>query len=98
MATITDNGPIALRARFGELLASRLPEHVGRLGWDAGQLAGHQRDRLRALLAVAAERSPFHARRLAGVDPGRFELAQLAELPVMTKQQLMASFDRSWPG
>jgi hypothetical protein len=39
------------------------------------------------------ERSPFHARRLAGIDPGRFELGQLAELPVMTKQQMMASFD-----
>ena len=48
---------------------------------------------LRALLATRVERSPFHARRLAGIDPGRFELGQLAELPVMTKEQMMASFD-----
>jgi hypothetical protein len=41
----------------------------------------------------ASERSPFHARRLAGIDPGRFEPGQLAELPVMTKQQMMANFD-----
>jgi phenylacetate-CoA ligase len=34
-----------------------------------------------------------HARRLAGIDPRRFEPGQLAELPVMTKQQMMASFD-----
>lgn len=45
------------------------------------------------MLAAAVERSPFHARRLAGIDPGRFEPAQLADLPVMTKQQMMANFD-----
>ena len=93
MTTITGSTLPALRARFGSALAARLPEHVGRLGWDARQLAGHQREQLRALLACALERSPFHARRLAGIDPGRFEPGQLAGLPVMTKQQMMASFD-----
>jgi phenylacetate-CoA ligase len=93
MTTITDSTLPALRARFGRALASRLPEHIGRLGWDAPRLAGHQREQLRALLACALERSPFHARRLAGIDPRRFEPGQLAELPVMTKQQMMASFD-----
>ncbi len=93
MTTIGDNTLSGLRASFGKMLAARLPEHIGRLGWDARQLAEHQRDQLRALLACALERSPFHARRLAGVDPGRFEPGQLAGLPVMTKQQMMASFD-----
>jgi phenylacetate-coenzyme A ligase PaaK-like adenylate-forming protein len=45
------------------------------------------------LLARAIERSPFHAARLRGIDPGRFELADLARLPVMTKAQMMDSFD-----
>jgi phenylacetate-coenzyme A ligase PaaK-like adenylate-forming protein len=93
MTMITDSSLPALRARFGQALAARLPEHIGRLGWDDQRLAGHQHEQLRALLAVALERSPFHARRLAGIDPGRFEPGQLAELPVMTKQQMMASFD-----
>ena len=93
MTAITDSTLPALRARFGQALASRLPEHIGRLGWDARQLADHQREQLRALLACALEHSPFHARRLAGIDPGRFEPGQLTELPVMTKQQMMASFD-----
>jgi hypothetical protein len=92
MTTTTDSTPSALRARFGQALASRLPEHISRLDWDARRLADHQREQLRALLACALERSPFHARRLTGIDPGRFELGQLAELPVMTKQQMMASF------
>jgi phenylacetate-CoA ligase len=93
MTTITDGSLPALRAHFGQALASRLPGHIGRLGWDAPRLAAHQREQLRALLAAAVTHSPFHARRLAGIDPGRFELGQLAELPVMTKQQMMASFD-----
>ena len=48
-----------------------------------------------ALLARAAECSPFHAERLRGIDPRRFELADLPRLPVMTKAQMMADFDRA---
>jgi phenylacetate-CoA ligase len=93
MTATTDHTVTALQERFGREVAGRLPRHIGRLGWDAPQLAAHQRERLRALLACALERSPFHARRLAGIDPGRFEPGQLAELPVMTKQQMTASLD-----
>src|ERR1700685_1650285 len=93
MTAITNDAVKDLRERLGRTLASRLPPHIGRLGWDAQQLAAHQTEQLRALLAIALERSPFHARRLAGMDPARFELSQLAELPVMTKQQMMAGFD-----
>ena len=93
MTTTTDTGLDALRARYGEAFAARLPDHIQRLPWDAGRLAVHQRERLRALLACAIERSPFHARRLDGIDPGRFELADLARLPVMSKEQMMAGFD-----
>jgi phenylacetate-CoA ligase len=93
VATIAGNEPTAIRERFGQALASRLPLHIARLGWDAEQLAAHQREQLRALLTTAAGHSSFYARRLAGIDAGRFELGQLAELPVLTKQQMMASFD-----
>ena len=82
-----------LNARMSAELSRRLGDHAGRLGWEAGQLTGHQRDQLRALLAHAAEHSPFHARRLRGLDPGRFEVGDLARLPVMTKSQMMAEFD-----
>jgi phenylacetate-CoA ligase len=88
-----DSSVSALRAGFGQALACHLEQHIGRLSWDAHRLARHQRDQLRALLAAAVGRSPFHARRLAGIDPARFELSQLAELPVMTKEQMMAGFD-----
>lgn len=80
-------------ARASAELTRRLPDHAERVGWDAGQLAAHQREQLRALLAHAAEHSPFHAKRLSGLDLSRFELSDLARLPVMSKGQMMAEFD-----
>jgi phenylacetate-CoA ligase len=77
----------------GELFAG-LPAHISRLSWDAGQIAAVQRSRLRMLLAHAIARSPFHARRLAGVEPATFELAALRTLPVMTKADLMDEWDQ----
>jgi len=91
MATLTGTS-LQVRTRFAAALTAHLDTHAGRPHWDAGQLASLQRDRLRALLAHAICRSPFHAR-LAGIDPRRFELADLARLPVMTKEQMMAGFD-----
>lgn len=85
--------PEELRIRFSAAFFSRLPVQVERCGWDAARLGAHQREALRRLLAHAIGRSPFHARRLAGVDPGVFELDQLRSLPVMTKTEMMAAFD-----
>ena len=82
-----------LKTRVSGAVGRQMPEHIARLGWDAGRLAACQRDRLRALLARAIASSPFHAGRLRGVDPDRFELADLARLPVMTKAGLMENFD-----
>jgi phenylacetate-CoA ligase len=82
-----------LRARMSGSVGAQMPGHIQRLGWSPGQLATFQRDRLRALLARAIERSPFHAARLRGLDPARFELADLPGLPVMTKAQMMDNFD-----
>ena len=93
MTTATITGRELLRTRVSGAVGRQMPEHIGRLGWDAGRLAAWQRDRLRALLARAIAESPFHAARLRGVDPDRFELADLARLPVMTKADMMENFD-----
>src|SRR5215472_7769536 len=82
-----------LRERAAARLAERLPEHVARLCWGRSRLGAHQRDRLRELLAHAAANSRFHARRLAGIDVDRFEVADLPRLPVMTKAEMMSQFD-----
>ena len=92
-STATASDLDVLRTRLAEGLAGHLPIHLQRLSWDADRLADHQRRRLRALLAHAVERSPFHARRLRGIDADRFELADLEQVPVMTKAEMMASFD-----
>jgi phenylacetate-coenzyme A ligase PaaK-like adenylate-forming protein len=83
-----------LRQRHLTDLATLMAEHVQRLRWPAERLAVERRDRLRDLLRVATAASPWHRDRLAGIDPGRFEEVDLAGLPPMTKDDLMANWDR----
>src|SRR4029453_16935604 len=45
-------------------------------------------------LRTAISSSPWHRRRRAGVDPDGFEEADLAGLPPMTKDDLMANWDQ----
>ena len=75
------------------LLRVAVPEQVERLSWSGERIAAHQRDALRSLLRTAIAGSSFHAGRLAGVEPDRFKLDDLASLPVMTKTEMMAAFD-----
>jgi phenylacetate-coenzyme A ligase PaaK-like adenylate-forming protein len=81
------------RAGFQAALSAAFADHLGRLDWDRTRIEAVQRDRLRTLLTVAKERSPFHARRLAHIDPATFELGDLLRLPVMSKVEMMAAFD-----
>jgi phenylacetate-coenzyme A ligase PaaK-like adenylate-forming protein len=81
------------RDRFQAALAASMADHLDRLTWDRTRIETLQRDRLRALLRIAVERSAFHARRLRGVDPDTFELADLPRVPVMTKAEMMNAFD-----
>src|SRR5919199_4238271 len=80
-----------LRAQFQTALLAGIPEHLQRLSWNAEQLRPARQDRLRRLLAHAVTHSPFHRRRLAGVDLDRLEPADLSSLPVMTKADMMAA-------
>jgi len=67
---------------------------VRRLRWDARRLAAERQRRLRELLAYAADRSPFWKERLAGRDLANFTEADLPSLPILTKSEMMAQFDR----
>jgi phenylacetate-CoA ligase len=55
--------------------------------WPRERLEAYQRERLAGLIAYASERSPFWRKRLPHGH------AELAALPVLTKDELMASFD-----
>jgi phenylacetate-CoA ligase len=76
-------------------LADRLPGHIGRLDWTAEQIADHQLHQLRALVGHAITHAPLHARRLHGIDPSVLELSDLAQLPVLTKPEMLEHFDEA---
>ncbi|WP_319435485.1 phenylacetate--CoA ligase family protein [Mycobacterium sp. RTGN5] len=75
-----------VRAAHLAAVSAALGDHVGRLEWSRAQIERHRDDRLRSLLAYARERSPFHRRRLRGIE-------DLASAPIMTKQQAQAEWD-----
>ena len=89
---LADVYPDLLGRQQAEFLAGLYPA-VRRLRWSADRLAAERERRLRELLTWSVEHSPFHARRLAGIDVDSFTEADLPMLPVMTKSELMANFD-----
>jgi phenylacetate-coenzyme A ligase PaaK-like adenylate-forming protein len=80
-------------AQLQRALVDSYPSLLARLEWDRERLLAHQRERLRELLRAAIAGSPFHARRLAGVDPDAVDPADLSSLPVMTKAEMMDELD-----
>lgn len=82
-----------MRAAHLAAVQASLHDHVTRLDWTREQIERYQTHRLRALLAYARERSPFHARRLRSIDPSRASVADLASLPMMTKQDAQQDWD-----
>jgi phenylacetate-CoA ligase len=70
--------------------APRLAELMARDAWSREELLAHQRERLRALLEHAAERSPYYRDALG---PGAAD-RPLESLPTLSKTTLMARWDR----
>jgi phenylacetate-CoA ligase len=79
-------------AHLGDVQAA-LEDHVGRLYWSREQIDRYRTQRLRAFLGYARERSPFHSRRMKGLDPNTATVADLSSLPVMTKQEAQTQWD-----
>jgi len=78
-----------LRQRHVAGLLAMMPEMVQRLGWPAERIRHEREDRLRDLLRLAKERSPWHLARLRDIDPERACEEDLQSIPPMTKQDLM---------
>ena len=81
-------------AERAQLFAISMQEQMARLSWTGAEFDEARTIGLRSLLATARARSSWHAERLAGLDLERVGVADLAGLPVMTKADLMGSFDR----
>src|SRR5215204_2826978 len=82
-----------VRAAHLHAVQAAMDDHVARLDWSREQIEHHRDQRLRMLLSYARERSPFHAKRLRDIDPSRASVADLAKLPVMTKEEAQAQWD-----
>jgi phenylacetate-coenzyme A ligase PaaK-like adenylate-forming protein len=81
------------RQRHLRAYAERLPGEAERLTWPLERLRRLRDQRLRSLLSVAKGRSPWHARRLAEIDPNAITGADLSAIPPMTKDDVMANWD-----
>jgi phenylacetate-coenzyme A ligase PaaK-like adenylate-forming protein len=81
------------RRHFGYAMA-QLPAHVDRMDWSAERISAEREMRLRRLLALARARSSWHRDRLHDVDVTTFSTAQLPDLAPMTKDDVLAHFDR----
>ncbi len=68
-------------------------DQFARMTWNAERIAAAQREGLQTLLHHAFERSPFHRRRLAGIDITGIDPTDLSALPVMTKAEMMDDLD-----
>ena len=74
-------------------MAQRLPAHLARLSWSNDRIKGERQRALRETIAFAQAKSPWHAKRLGGIDAASFTEADLARLPVMTKTDVMSNWD-----
>jgi phenylacetate-coenzyme A ligase PaaK-like adenylate-forming protein len=82
-----------LRAAHLHAVRAALEDHVERVDWPRERLERYRTERLRALLAYARARSPFHARRMRSLDPNRATASDLVRLPPMTKQDAQDEWD-----
>ena len=82
-----------LRTAHLNAVRASLEDHVARLDWPQQRIERYRTGRLRALLGFARERSPFHAARMADIDPRTATVQDLVRLPPMVKQQAQDEWD-----
>lgn len=66
-----------------------LPDHIKRLNWTKEQLKIFQLERLRQLLTLAKNKTGWYQKRLTHIDPEKFALNNLQDLPTLTKADVM---------
>ena len=70
-----------------------LPGHIERLRWDKDKLRQFQTTRLREILQIAREKSPYYREILKDTDLSEFNIEELNSLPVLKKQGVMDNWD-----
>lgn len=82
-----------LRQRFVRAYRQRLGAETAKLTWSRRKLWDFRDQRLQQLLEVARDGSPWHARRLQGLDLDALRGDDLSAIPPMTKNDLMTHWD-----
>ncbi len=69
-----------LRQQHIELLEGMIPEHLERLSWSRHQIDAERQARLRELIGIAKEQSPWHAKRLTHITADTITEADLVQV------------------
>ena len=77
-----------IRQQHIALLTGMIPEHLERLNWSRRQIDAERQSRLRQLVRVAKERSPWHATRLTQINADTVTEADLEAIPHMTRDEI----------
>jgi phenylacetate-CoA ligase len=75
-------------------MRQKIPEYMQRIHWPREKIREERKLKLRSIIRVAKERSPWHQERLKNIDPDSINEDELTKLPVMTKADLMRNFDQ----
>ena len=70
-----------------------IPTHIDRISWSKKELLEFQTTRLRNILEIANNKSPYYRKFLEGIDINSFELNDLSKLPVLKKDTVMDNWD-----
>ena len=70
-----------------------IPTHIKRLSWSKKELREFQTARLRNILEIANNKSPYYGKILEGIDLNSFGLNDLSKLPVLKKDNVMDNWD-----
>ena len=81
------------RQRHVKAFLACLPSEIEKLTWPLEKLHALRDQRLRSLIRVAKQCSPWHAARLRHIDPEEISGSDLSDIPIMTKTDLMEHWD-----
>ena len=82
-----------LRRRHVRDVMQIIPSYVRRLSWSLEQIRAERQQRLRELVKLCQEHSPWHARRLGHLDAEAMVEEDLEKVPPMTKEDLMDNWN-----
>jgi len=82
-----------IRERLISDVHKSLPEHIERLNWSKENLTRFQTSRIREILKIAKDRSPYFIEKLKHIDSTDFKIEDLSKLPTTNKQSVMEHWD-----